>query len=141
MRETTKLMIKKFMLTKLKYDFMGYEFSKKIDLSFHHLIVPHKNCKELGLGEGYFDWNCSILNKNSSHPYLHLIGDYDYDIFSAITNEMINENLQGYIDMSNLRKINDILNVFERDYGDIKNKKGYPIIKKEYTKRLLKNKR
>ena len=33
MREVTKLMIKKYALTKLKYDFMGYGFNQPSQLS------------------------------------------------------------------------------------------------------------
>ncbi len=57
MHELTKIMIKKYALNKLKYDFMGYEFSNISQLSFHHLIIPHRECKNLGLGEGRFIWN------------------------------------------------------------------------------------
>lgn len=53
MREITREMIKEYRLMKLGYDFMGYEIKNKQDLSFHHLIVPRRNCKALGLGEGY----------------------------------------------------------------------------------------
>ena len=53
MKEVTKEMIKEFQLKKLHYDFMGYTFKRPDELSFHHLIVPHKDCKIQGLGEGY----------------------------------------------------------------------------------------
>ena len=71
MREITREMIKEYRLMKLGYDFMGYEIKNKQDLSFHHLIVPRRNCKALGLGEGYLKRNGSILNQNTSHDYLH----------------------------------------------------------------------
>ena len=45
MREITREMIKEYRLMKLGYDFMGYEIKNKQDLSFHHLIVPRRNCK------------------------------------------------------------------------------------------------
>lgn len=50
MREITKLMIKEYKLVKLGYDFMGYDITNKSNLSFHHLIVPHRNCKAMGQG-------------------------------------------------------------------------------------------
>jgi len=34
--------------------------------------------------------------------------------------------------------IDDILTCFEREYCGIRTKKGYPLIKEEYTRRLLK---
>jgi hypothetical protein len=53
MKEITSEMIKEYKVNKLGYDFLGYTYNNNKQLSFHHLIVPHKNCKELGFGEGY----------------------------------------------------------------------------------------
>lgn len=62
MRAITNLMINDFKLKKLGYDFMGFSFKRKEQLSFHHLIVAHKNCKELHIpSEGYLYWNGAIL--------------------------------------------------------------------------------
>lgn len=107
MKEITKQMIKDFRITKLGYDFMGYNVNKNASLSFHHLIIPHRDCKMRGLGEGYLYWNGAILKQNTSHDYLHLIESKDYDIFLAITSEMIDENIKGYLDISNLKQIHD----------------------------------
>ena len=138
MKNTTKLMIEKYALKKLKYDFMGYEFQRTNELSFHHLIVPHKDCKELGLiHNGVLIWNGAIL-KECSHQYLHTINNYDREIFNRITNEMIDENVKGYLDLYNIRRINDLLTYFENNYCNVKDKKGHFIIKEEYTKRLYK---
>ena len=139
MKNTTKLMIEKYALKKLKYDFMGYKFTRTNELSFHHLIVPRKDCKSLGLQHnGYLMWNGAILVQDTSHEYLHVIGNYDYELFQRITDEMIEENLKGCLDINNIRKIHDFLTYFEIKYQGVTNKKGYPIIKEEYTKRLLK---
>ena len=140
MREITKLMIKKYDLKKLGYDFLGYPFKKTSELSFHHLIVPHRHCKENGLGEGYLWWNGVILRQNTSHEYLHIIESKDLDRFNAITSELIDENIKGYLDQENLLAINDILNGFEREYSGTRTKKGYPLIKEEYTRRLIRKK-
>jgi len=136
MQEITKIMIKKYALNKLKYDFMGYPYYNIDQLSFHHLIIPHCECHEFGIGEGYYEWNGAILK--TSHNYLHLIEHYDYDRFLDITSELIDENMKGYLDFSNLKRINEILDSFEREYID-KKKKGKNIIKNQYTRRLLKN--
>ena len=138
MNINTKKMIEKYALMKLKIDFMGYEFDRINELSFHHLIVPHKDCKRYGIGSGYCEWNGAILVQNTAHDYLHIIGNYDYEIFSRITDSMIQENLKQRIDIYELRKINDYLNYFEAKHCNVINKKGLPIIRKEYTKRLLK---
>ena len=138
MREITRIMIKKYALNKLKYDFMGYTFNNTSQLSFHHLIVPRRLCQKEGLGEGYLEWNGAILRQSTSHDYLHIIERYDLDMFNAITSEMIDENLKGYLDVENLKYIDDILRCFEREYCGCRTKKGNLIIKPEYTKRMIK---
>ena len=137
MREITKEMIVAYKLKKLGYDFMGFEFNRPQQLSFHHLIVPHRHCKENGLGEGYLWWNGAILRQNTSHEYLHIIEAKDLDRFNAITSEMIDQNVKGYLDIYNIKKIDDILYGFEKEYQDKLNKKGKKIIKEEYTRRLI----
>jgi hypothetical protein len=54
MREITREMIKEYRINKIKYDFMGYTFNRYEELSFHHLIVPRRECKAQGLGDGYY---------------------------------------------------------------------------------------
>ena len=135
MREITREMIKEYRLMKLGYDFMGYEIKNKQDLSFHHLIVPRRNCKALGLGEGYLKWNGSILNQNTSHDYLHLIEAKDLDMFMAITSEMIDENAKGYLDIKNLQRISDVLSCFEREHCSDRGKKGRLLIKEDYIRK------
>ena len=137
MREITKEMIIAYKLKKLGYDFMAYEFSKTQQLSFHHLIIQHRYCKESGLGEGYLWWNGAILVQKTSHDYLHILENYDNDRFLAITSELIDENIKGYLDQENLLVIDDILNGFEREYSGTYTKKGKPLIKEEYTRRLV----
>ena len=139
MKEITEHMIKKFKIMKLKFDFMGYVVDKKESLSFHHLIIPRRDCKKFGLGDGYLYWNGSILNQNTSHNYLHLIERIDYDLFLAITSEMIDENIKGYLDMENIRYINDCLLYFERNHCSDRDKKGKLLIKEEYTRRMIKS--
>lgn len=135
MREITEKMIKDFKIMKLGYDFMGYQVDKKSSLSFHHLIIPHCDCCKKGLGEGYLYWNGAILRQNTSHDYLHLIQQKDIEIFSFITNEMIDENIKGYLDISNLKRIHDCLSLFEREHCSDRGKKGKLLIKDDYLKR------
>ena len=132
MKEITKIMYKKYALNKLKYDFMGYEFQRPEQLSFHHLIVPRR------LGGLETLENGAVLRQNTSHNYLHTLERYDMDAFNAITSEMIDENIKGYLDIENLKAIDDILNCFEREYCSARTKKGHLLIKPEYTRRLLK---
>lgn len=138
MRAITEQMIKDFKIMKLHYDFMGYDVKQKNHLSFHHLIVPHRNCKLYGLGEGYLYWNGAILNQHTSHEYLHIIEYIDYDIFCALTSEMIDQNIKGYLDLDNLRRIKDILLHFEREHDHDTNAKGKLLIKRSYVENRFK---
>ena len=47
MKEITKIMINDFKIMKFGMDFMGYKVTRKEQLSFHHLIIAHKDCKTL----------------------------------------------------------------------------------------------
>ena len=138
MREITKLMVNDFNLKKLGYDFAGFHFNKVNELSFHHLIVPHRDSMSFGIGEGYVYWNGAILVQNTSHDYLHLIERINRPMFLAITDELVKENKQGYVDMDNIRRIHNIMEEFESRYGDVKSKKGKLLVKREYVKNRIK---
>lgn len=127
-------MIKEFKIKQLGYDMMGYPEQTKDLITFHHLIVAHRNCKKLGLGEGYVRWNGAILY-TTPHEYLHLIEAKDYELFMAITSELIDENIKGFIDQQNLRYIDDCLTYFERNHCSDRGKKGKPLIKDAYLQR------
>lgn len=137
MKKITKEMILYYKLKDIGLDFAGYPFKDLDELCFHHTIISHKMCKELGLGEGYWQWNGSILVQNTIHQYLHTIERYDYDRFLAIKSELIDENIKGYIDINNLLNINDILRGFEREYCGTRNRNNNLIIKEGYTRRLI----
>ena len=123
------LHLEKYALNKLKYDFMGYQFQDTRQLSFHHLIVPARK------GGAIARWNGAILCGGTSHEYLHRIEAIDYDIFSYITSEMVNMNIKGYLDKDNLKRIDDLLSCFEKEYSWLKTKKGKNLIKDEYRRR------
>ena len=131
MKPITREMIKMYGIK--DFDFMGYSVKRKESLSFHHLIVPRRHCKQQGLGEGYYKWNGAILVQDTSHDYLHTIEIIDYDVFSALTSEMIDMNIKGYLDKDNLRYIKDILLSFEREHDHDRGRKGRLLIKREYT--------
>ena len=133
MKEITKIMINDFKIMKLGYDFLGYKVNRKQDLSFHHLIIQRRHCKEAGLGEGYLYWNGAILRQNTSHDYLHIIEKIDPDIFYELTSEMIDENIKGRLDIDNLKRIHDLLLYFEREHDHDTSKKGKLLIKREFV--------
>lgn len=139
MRTITIQMINDFKLKKLKYDFAGYTFDRTNQLSFHHLIIPKRECKRLHIpSEGYIYQNGAILRQNTSHDYLHTIENYDYDRFLAITSELIDENILGELSIENLRRIRDILISFEREYSNKRTKNGNLIIKESYVRDRIK---
>lgn len=126
-------MVNDFKIMKLGMDFMGYHVNRKQDLSYHHLIIPRRHCKEAGLGEGYLYWNGAILRQNTSHDYLHIIEKIDPDIFYELTSEMIDENIKGRLDIDNLKRIHDLLLYFEREHDHDTSKKGKLLIKREFV--------
>lgn len=138
MREVTKLMIRDYNLKKLGYDFMGFRFNRTEQLSFHHLIIPHRLCKGIER-EGYVAWNGAILVQSTSHEYLHTIEIYDRPTFEYITQQMIEMNQQGKLDLEHLMNINDALKEFEKSFYDLTTRKGKRLIKREYIEsRILK---
>lgn len=141
MREITKIMVNDFKIMKLGMDFMGYHVNRKQDLSYHHLIIPRRHCKEAGLGEGYLYWNGAILRQDTSHEYAHVIEKIDPEIFYELTSEMIDENIKGRLDIDNLKRIHDLLLYFEREHDHDTSKKGKLLIKREFvTTRIPLNK-
>lgn len=137
MKDITKIMVDDFKMRKLKYDFMGYEFDRLKDLSFHHLIVPKRSCKELGLGDGYLYWNGAILVQDTAHEYLHKIEIYDRERFEDITSQMIYINQQKQILYEKLLRINDVLESFEREYAGKRTPNKKEIVKEEYVRRRI----
>ena len=132
MKEVTSYMYNNYGLKKMKCDFMGYTFKRKEDLSFHHLIIPNRE------GGAIAVWNGAILNGFTSHPYLHRIESRDEEIFYLITNEMIDQNIKGYLDIDNLKKIRDLLEYFEREHCSDVTSKGKRLIKEEYIRNRIK---
>ena len=120
-----------YKINQLGYDFMGYKLQKGDIYTFHHLIVPNRK------GGPYAKWNGAILCGLTSHPYLHTIEAKDYDMFCFLTSEMIDMNIKGYLDINNLKRINDLLNQFEREHENDRSKKGKILIKQEYKKRIF----
>jgi hypothetical protein len=125
-------MIKEFQINKLKYDFMGYTFNRYEELSFHHLIVPKRDCKAQGLGDGYLFWNGAILKQDTSHDYLHIIERIDRKSFLQITDIMVLENKQREIDIDSLKRIREILLKFEYRYQKERTKSGQKVLKRTY---------
>lgn len=135
-KEVTRIMFNKYKLAELGHDFMGFSFKRPEEISFHHLIVAKRHCAEMGLGNGEYVWNGSLLVRNTGHDYAHIIERIDPDVFYALTSEMVDMNVKGFLDPENLRYIDDILCSFEREHCGERTKKGKMLIKEEYTRRV-----
>lgn len=129
--DVTNLMIKKFNIKELGYDFMGYSLQSESVLTFHHLIIPNR------LGGRRTMNNGAILCGDTAHTYLHLIESLNQHTFNLITSEMIDMNVRRKLSIYNLKRINEILCEFERLYGDKKNSKDQPLIKEKYKERIF----
>lgn len=133
MKEITKLMVNLYHIKKVGYDFMGYSFVSPTDLSYHHLILE----KDKG-GEETVE-NGAILVRKTAHDYVHVIEKFDKEIFSKVREEMIKEKEKGFIDIENIKRINDLLLMFEEKHKEDTFKDGNLIIRDIYKRRVLNN--
>ena len=133
MKEITKLMVNLYNIKKVGYDFMGYSFVSPTDLSYHHLILE----KDKG-GEETVE-NGAILVRKTAHDYVHVIEKFDKEIFSKVREEMIKEKEKGFIDIENIKRINDLLLMFEEKHKEDTFKDGNLIIRDIYKRRVLNN--
>jgi len=129
MEKITRLIINEYKIKELGYDFMGFSPSKD-QFTAHHLIIPKRAGGKLEKG------NVSVL-MSTSHNLLHKIERHNFEIFSAITGEMIDEVYKGKLDEKNILSIYYLLDQFYSEYKYVTNAKGRPIIDKEYQKRLV----
>lgn len=130
MNDITKLMIEMYKLEQLGYDFLGYEKEGNGEYSFHHLLIPRRHNGPVSIENG-------AIIRRVPHDYLHQVEFYDLELFNAITSEMVDMNLKGHLDMINIANIDTLLCYFEREYSGKTTKKGHPIVKEQYTRRLI----
>lgn len=122
---------KDYELEPLGFDFMGFTFNSKKELSTHHIIPKHN-------GGQTKKNNLCVLNRFTSHNYIHLIEDYDYRVFLQISRELMQQVKQGKIDMQQIKNIEELLQFFEFKFRSETDRNGELIIKPEYkTKRIL----
>lgn len=129
MKPIVRKMINEFELDEI--DFMGYLF-KNSNASFHHLIIPKKENGPTTIENG------AVLNRNNSHPYLHLIGNFEPELFRLITKEMVEENRKGHLDIENLKEIRRILKEFEQMHKSETDPIRRILTKKHYTENRIK---
>lgn len=122
---------KDFKMEQLGYDFMGYTFDSKKELSTHHILPRH-------LGGQTKKNNLCALNRFTSHNYIHLIEDTDYKVFLELSKYLLEEVKLGKIDKEQLLRIADVLEFFEYKYRNEEDRHGELLIRPEYkTKRII----
>lgn len=132
MKELTREMAHFYKINRLMHDFLGYKVHNLNNLSYHHTIVAKRH-------GGKRNWeNGSILIRQTSHDYIHIIEHKDLEIYDLITLQLIDENLKGKLDIENLRKIRDYLEYFEKEHCGDRNNKGKPLIKEMFVRDRIK---
>ena len=121
---------KEYKLGELGYDFMGYTFEDKRELSTHHVFPKHSG------GETKKN-NLCVLNRFTSHNYIHLIEDYDQKVFLQISSHLLKQVKEGKIDIDEIREIIDLLQFFEFKYRDEETRNGERLIKPEFKEKRI----
>ena len=122
---------KDFKMEQLGYDFLGYKFESKRELSTHHILPRHS-------GGQTKKNNLCALNRFTSHNYIHLIEDTDYKVFLELSKYLLEEVSKGEIGREQLLRIADALQFFEFKYRDEEDRHGERLIRPEYkSKRII----
>lgn len=133
MSKLREKLYKQYDLENLGYDFLGYTFNSKKELSTHHIIPKHN-------GGQTKKNNLCVLNRYTSHNYIHLIEDYDYKTFLNISRCLMEQVKLGKVSIGEINIIYELLQEFEFKHKDDTDRNGVLIIKKEYKeKRIIKN--
>ena len=119
-----------FDLHKLGYDFMGFYFDDKKELSYHHILPRHYK------GKTTYE-NGAILNRQTSHNYIHTIEEMDFQLFIELSQILKDEHQVKKITPEHLKEINMLLTYFEQKYAGQYTKRGNLIIKEEYVRRRV----
>ena len=116
-----------FNLGELGVDFMGYPFTNKKELTYHH--IKPKNCG------GKTTYTNGALLTRESHAYIHIIEAHDYVLFLQISHELLQIHIDGKITPERLERIHGLLAFFECKFQGQYTRRGGLIIKEEYTRR------
>ena len=129
MKDITKKLVREYKIKELGYDFMGYYWQPGDIITFHHTILPKKD------GGLERKENGSVLY-STPHHYIHTIEEYEEQAFAYITMEIMQMNLKGYLDITNIKRIHDTLLWFESIYGEERTKNGKMLIKDSFRNRM-----
>ena len=119
-----------FELYKLGYDFMGYTFDDKKQISYHHIQPRHYK------GKTTYN-NGALLVRETSHNYIHTIEEYEFQLFIELSQILNDEHKCKAITKEHLQNIREILEYFERQYENKYTKRGNLIIREEYIRRRI----
>lgn len=123
---------KEYKLEEVGYDFLGYTFESKKELSTHHIIPKHS-------GGQTKKNNLCILTRDTAHNYIHLIEDYDYKIFLQVSKQLMEQVKNGSIGLDEIKRIDELLMFFEDKYKNEEARNGELLIKPEYKTKRIKN--
>lgn len=123
---------KEYNLEDYGFDFMGYEFNTKKELSTHH-IIPRNSGGQTKKN------NLCILTRDTAHNYIHLIEDYDYKIFLQVSKQLMEQVKNGSIGLDEIKRIDELLMFFEDKYKNEEARNGELLIKPEYKTKRIKN--
>lgn len=118
-----------YKLNQTGYDFMGYTFEDKKELSYHHIQPRHYG------GKTTYE-NGALLVRGTSHNYIHTIETVDFKLFIELANELRLEHIDG-ITREHLLTIRQMLEFFEDKYRSQYTKHGIPIVKEEFVRRRV----
>lgn len=130
MGKLAERIIEDFNLEGLGYDFMGYLFDSKKELSYHHIQPRHYK------GKTTYE-NGAMLNRYTSHNYIHTIEEMDFKLFIELSQILKDEHAAKKITPDHIKEIYQLLNYFESKYDGQYTKRGNLIIKEEYVRRRV----
>lgn len=116
-----------FELEKLGFDFMGYIFKFKKELTYHH--IQPKNY------DGKTTYDNGALLIGTSHNYIHTIESYDFKLFIELSQILKDEHRCKKITKEHLEEIRGILEFFEKKFENQYTLKGLLIIKEDFVRR------
>lgn len=116
-----------FELEKLGFDFMGYIFKFKKELTYHH--IQPKNY------DGKTTYDNGALLIGTSHNYIHTIESYDFKLFIELSQILKDEHRCRKITKEHLEEIRGILEFFEKKFENQYTSKGLLIIKEDFVRR------
>lgn len=130
MKPITREMVQMWDMDKI--DWMGYKISRQNPFTYHHAFIPARFGGKMTINNG------AILCGQTSHPYIHVIENWDEDRFEYLTSILHEINDQRRMPtLEQFKKMRSCLEGFEREYSGKRTSKGKVLIKEPYTRRIM----